>query len=705
MEPNAENSCRRDAIKEKLRQNFDGKIVRKDLTKKIKEGANVPVYVLEFLLGQYCSSDDEEIIEQGVQNVKHILADNFVRPDEAQKVLSQLRKKGSHTVIDMITVNLDIKKNCFFASFSNLGLDKVPIADEYPEKYDRLLCGGIWCIVQLDYEVEGDNNFGLVDLGGEPLQSSQKKQKDLTPISIRKLTPIQMPHIDIDELKRGRKAFTQDEWMDVMLRSCGYEPEQLNQREKWLLLARMLPLVENNFNLCELGPRSTGKSHIYKEISPNSILVSGGQTTVANLFYNMGRKTVGLVGLWDCVAFDEVAGIKFKDKDGIQIMKDYMASGSFARGKEEKAASASMVFVGNINQSVDVLLKTSSLFDPFPPEMGTDTAFLDRLHCYIPGWEIPKFRPEHFTNDYGFITDYLAEFIRELRKEQYGDALDKYFRLGKNLNQRDTIAVRKIVGGYVKLLYPDGEFTKEQLEEILVFALEMRRRVKEQLKKLGGMEFYDVNFSYIDLDTFEEKFVSVPEQGGGKLIPDGMCNPGQVYTVSRGKSGMIGVFRLESQMLPGSGKFERTGLGSDRDCRESTNTAFNFLKANGNRISGGISTASKDYIINYQDLQGIGMTGKLALPTLIALCSIALGRPTVSTLAVLGEISISGTILKVDELANSLQVCLDSGAKKVLLPITSAADLGTVPPELVGSFNLIFYSSAEDAVFKALGVE
>jgi len=702
MEPNAENSCRRDAIKEKLRQNFDGKIVRKDLTKKIKEGANVPVYVLEFLLGQYCSSDDEAIIEKGVQNVKHILADNFVRPDEAQKILSQLRKKGSHTIIDMVTVHLDIKKDCFFAEFSNLGLSNVPITDDYPEKFDRLLCGGIWCIVQLEYESEGDSTFGMEDLDSEP---RQKKQKDVSPISIRKLTPIQMPHIDIEEVRAGRKAFTQDEWMDVMLRSCGYEPEQLNQREKWLLLARMLPLVENNFNLCELGPRSTGKSHIYKEISPNSILVSGGQTTVANLFYNMGRKTVGLVGLWDCVAFDEVAGIKFKDKDGIQIMKDYMASGSFARGKEEKAASASMVFVGNINQSVDVLLKTSSLFDPFPTEMGTDTAFLDRLHCYIPGWEIPKFRPEHFTNDYGFITDYLAEFIRELRKEQYGDALDKYFRLGKNLNQRDTIAVRKIVGGYVKLLYPDGEFTKEQLEEILVFALEMRRRVKEQLKKLGGMEFYDVNFSYIDLDTFEEKFVSVPEQGGGKLIPEGMCNPGQIYTVSRGKSGMIGVFRLESQMLPGSGKFERTGLGSDRDCRESTNTAFNFLKANGNRISGGISTASKDYIINYQDLQGIGMTGKLALPTLIALCSIALGRPTVSTLAVLGEISISGTILKVDELANSLQVCLDSGAKKVLLPITSAADLGTVPPELVGSFNLIFYSSAEDAVFKALGVE
>jgi len=687
MEQMNECESTRDEIKEKLRQHFDGKIVRKDLTKKIKEGANVPVYVLEFLLGQYCSSDDEEVIESGVQTVKRILADNFVRPDEAQKILSKLRQKGSHTVIDMITVHLDIKRNCFFASFSNLGLTNVPIEDEYPEKYDRLLCGGIWCIVQLDYEyVEEEKQNGY-------------------PIQIRKLTPIQMPHIDIADLKQGRKAFSKEEWIDILLRSIGMEPDALSYREKWLLLTRMIPLVENNFNLCELGPRSTGKSHLYKEISPNSILVSGGQTTVANLFYNMGRKTVGLVGLWDCVAFDEVAGIRFKDKDGIQIMKDYMASGSFARGKEEKAASASMVFVGNINQSVDVLLKTSSLFDPFPPEMGTDTAFLDRMHCYLPGWEIPKFRPEHFTNDYGFISDYLAEFIRELRKEQYGDAIDRYFRLGKNLNQRDTIAVRRMVDGYLKLVYPDGEFAKEQLEEVLQLALEMRRRVKEQLKKLGGMEFYDVNFSYIDMDDMSEHYVPVPEQGGGKLIPEGMCNPGQVYTASQGKSGMIGVFRLESQMLPGNGKFERTGIGTDRDAKESTNTAFNFLKANANRISGSISTTMKDYIINYQDLQGIGMTGKLALSTLIALCSVALGKPVQSSLVVLGEISISGTLIKVDELASTLQVCLDSGAKRVLIPSTSFVDFATVPPDLMSAFQLIPYQSAEDAVFKALGVE
>lgn len=674
------------ALNRKLRQYFDGKIVRKDLTKAIKEGANVPVYVLEFLLGQYCSSDDPTVIEEGVNNVKRILADNYVRPDEAQKILSVLREKGAYTVIDRITAHLNIKEDRYEAEFSNLGIKGIPLLPDYVQKYDRLLCGGIWCIMQLEYEfIEED--------------------KKVNPIRVRKLTPIQMPHIDLDEIKNARSAFTKDEWITLMLRSTGMEADKFTYREKWLLLARMLPLIENNFNLCELGPRSTGKSHLFKEISPNSILVSGGQTTVANLFYNIGTKQVGLVGLWDCVAFDEVAGITFKDKDAIQIMKDYMASGSFARGKEEKAASASMVFVGNINQSVDVLLKTSHLFEPFPMAMAYDTAFLDRMHCYVPGWEIPKYRPEFFTNDYGFITDFLSEFMREMRKEPFGDACDKYFRFGSNLNQRDTIAVRKMVSGFTKLLYPDGNYTKEEMREIVTISLEMRRRVKEQLKKIGGMEFYDVNFSYIDSETFEENYVSVPEQGGGKLIPEGMSNPGQIYTVSRGKNGLVGVYRLETQMLPGNGKFERTGLGSDREVKEATNTAFNYLKANANAISGDISTTTKDYIINYQDLQGIGMSKYMALPTLIAICSAALGRPALNSLAVLGEISISGTILKAEELANVLQVCLDSGAKKVLLPITSAVDIGTVPSELVGAFSLIFYSTPEEAVFKALGVE
>ena len=366
---------------------------------------------------------------------------------------------------------------------------------------------------------------------------------------------------------------------------------------------------------------------------------------------------------------------------------------------------ASMVFVGNINQSVETLQKTSSLFDPFPPEMGTDTAFLDRFHAYIPGWEIPKYRPDSFTNDYGFITDYLSEFMRELRKDNYSNIAEKYFKLGNNLNQRDAIAVRKLISGFIKLIYPDGEVSKEEVAEIMDISLELRRRVKEQLKKIGGMEFYDVNFSYIDNDSFDEHFVSVPEQGGGKMIPEGMGKPGCLYTVSKSKTGMIGCYRLETQMMPGNGKLTCTGIGSGKEPKEATNTAFNYLKANGNAISGNISTTTKDYIINYQDMQGLGMTGNLALPTLIAISSAALSKPPISSLAVLGEISIGGTLIKVEDLASTLQVCLDSGAKKVLLPITSAADLGTVPSDLVGAFSLIFYSSPEEAVYKALGVE
>lgn len=676
----------RNIILDKLIKYFPGKIVRKDLTKKIKEGANVPVYVLEYLLGMYCSSLDDEVVEAGVQNVKDILARNYVRPDEAQKIISKLRETGSYTVIDKVSVKLNYKTDIYEAEFSNLGLRGVPISNTYPSDYERLLSGGIWCIVQMEYFYNEEDKQGV-------------------PFIIRKLTPVQMPGIDIDELKEARKQFTDEEWIDVVLRSTGMEPDRLTHREKWLHLARLIPLVENNYNFCELGPRGTGKSHIYKEISPNSILVSGGQTTVANLFYNMASKQVGLVGMWDCVAFDEVAGISFKDKDGVQIMKDYMASGSFARGKEEKNASASFAFVGNINQSVDVLLKTSHLFEPFPEAMGTDTAFLDRMHCYLPGWEIPKYKPNFFTDDYGFITDYFSEIMRELRKISYADAYDKYFRLGNQLNQRDTIAVKRTVSGMVKLIHPDGIYTKENIEEILRFALEMRRRVKEQLKKIGGMEFYDVNFSYIDIETFDEEYVPVPEQGGGSLIPEGIGKPGHIYHVARGKSGMLGVYKLETQMIAGSGKFERTGLGSNSEAKEAVDTAYKYLRANSKSISGNISTTTKDYLVNVQDLNGIGMTTGLTLSTMIAVCSVALGKPTISSLAILGDMSIGGSLIKVDELANTLQVCLDSGAKKILLPLTSAVDLGTVPPELVGAFNLIFYNTPEDAVFKALGVE
>lgn len=675
-----------DELSKKLNTHFAGKVVRKDLTKKIKEGANVPVYVLEYLLGMYCATDDEDSINDGVERVKKILSDNFVRPDEAEKIKSKIKELGKYTVIDKVSVKLNEKRDVYEAEFSNLGLNGVVISSHYIKEFEKLLAGGIWAIMKMDYYFD-------------------EELKNVSPFNIESLTPIQIPNMDLEELFEQRKNFTKEEWIDVLMRSTGMEPTQFEDKVKWHLLERLVPLVENNYNVCELGPRGTGKSHIYKEISPNSILVSGGQTTVANLFYNMSSKKIGLVGMWDTVAFDEVAGITFKDKDGIQIMKDYMASGSFARGREEKNASASMVFVGNINQSVDVLLKTSHLFDPFPEAMAYDSAFFDRMHYYIPGWEIPKMRPEFFTDEYGFIVDYIAEFLREMRKRSFSDALDKYFKLGNNLNQRDVIAVRKTVSALIKLLYPNGEFGRDEVEEVLRYALVGRRRVKEQLKKIGGMEFYDVQFSYIDRETLNEEFVSVPEQGGGKIIPEGMGKPGHIYTIGRGNSGMIGAYKVETEVINGSGKFEKTGLVSDREAKESIETAFRYFRANSKNVSGTISTTTKDYLMHIQDIHGVGLTTELSLTAFIALCSGALNRPAQSQLVVLGSISIGGTVNKVEELANVLQVCFDAGAKKILLPMSSAMDIATVPPELFAKFQISFYQNAEDAVFKALGVE
>ena len=682
---NEETGSSKTDLNDKLLKYFDGKIVRKDLTKKIKEGANVPVYVLEYLLGKYCSTN-EDLIDDGVETVKNILAENYVRPDESQKIQSKIREIGSYGVIDKVSVKLDYKKDIYIAEFSNLGLDKIPISEEYPAKYERLLGGNIWCMIQFEYYFDEGNHS--------------------TPFKIKNLVPIQMPYLDIDEILDKRQYFTKEEWISLMLRSSGMEPTQFTDREKWLLLLRLIPLVENNYNLCELGPRGTGKSHVYKEISPNSILVSGGKTTVANLFYNMGTKQIGLVGVWDCVAFDEVAGIKFKDQDGPAIMKDFMASGSFSRGKEEKNANASMVFVGNIDQSVENLLKTSSLFEPFPPEINNDSAFFDRIHAYLPGWEIPKYRPEFFTNEYGLITDYLSEFLREMRKRSEADAIDQYFRLGNNLNQRDVIAVKKTVSGLVKLIYPNEDYTKEDIEEILIFALEARRRVKEQLKRIGGMEFYDVNFSYIDNYTLEERFVSVQEQGAGKIIPEGTLNPGQIYTLGPSvQDGKLGIYKIESKMIKGTGKFSCNGLGSKKEVKESVNTAYNYLKSNYQVISGRINISNTDCLMEVLDLTNVGMTTSLSLATLISIASSSLNKPTLSSLAILGSFSLGGTINKVENLADTLQLCLDAGAKKVLIPMNASNDLGTVPPETLSKFSLIFYASPEDAVFKALGVE
>jgi ATP-dependent Lon protease len=667
-----------------LVQHFAGKVVRKDLTKLVKEGANVPTYVLEYLLGSYCASDDEATIREGLETVKGVLSDNYVRPDEAEKIKSKIRERGSYKIIDKVSVRLNEKRDVYEALLSNLGVKDAEIPTQFVKANEKLLAGGIWCIVTVHYFFE---------------EGSKR-----SPFAIADLKPIQMPNMDMEELFQARKGFTTKQWIDALTRSTGMEPTVLDERTLWHLLVRLIPFVENNYNVCELGPRGTGKSYVYEEVSPNSILVSGGQTTVANLFYNMSRRQVGLVGMWDVVAFDEVAGINFKEPDGVQIMKGYMANGTFARGRDSISASASMVFVGNINQSVDTLVKTSHLLAPFPQVM-IDSAFFDRFHAYIPGWEVPKMRPEFFTNRYGLITDYLAEFMREMRKRSFADAIDRFFKLGNNLNQRDTIAVRKTVSGLLKLLYPNGEFGKEEVRQCLEYALETRRRVKEQLKKIGGMEFYDVHFSYIDQETNDERFISVPEQGGGKLIPDGPMNPGVLHTIGTGSTGHLGLYRMETQITAGNGKFAVSGIGSSAAAREALKVGFDYFKANLSRISGASKAGEHDYHVHIVELQNSGATTTITLAGFIAACSGILQKPLQGQLVVLGDMSLGGNVKPVENLAGCMQLAFDCGAKRVLLPMSSVTDIPTIPGELFAKFQTSFYSDPVDAVFKALGVD
>lgn len=671
-------------VDELLVQQFAGKVVRKDLTKLVKEGANVPTYVLEYLLGSYCASDDETTIRDGLETVKGILAENYVRPDEAEKIKSKIRERGSYKIIDKVSVRLNEKRDIYEALLSNLGVKDAEIPTSFVKANEKLLAGGIWCIVTVHYFFE---------------EGSKR-----SPFTIADLKPIQMPNMDMEELFEARKSFTTKQWIDALTRSTGMEPTVLDERTLWHLLVRLIPFVENNYNVCELGPRGTGKSYVYEEVSPNSILVSGGQTTVANLFYNMSRRQVGLVGLWDVVAFDEVAGINFKEPDGVQIMKGYMANGSFARGRDSISASASMVFVGNINQSVDTLVKTSHLLAPFPQVM-IDSAFFDRFHAYIPGWEVPKMRPEFFTNRYGLITDYLAEFMREMRKRSFADAIDRFFKLGNNLNQRDTIAVRKTVSGLLKLLYPNGEFDKEDVRQCLEYALETRRRVKEQLKKIGGMEFYDVHFSYIDQETNDERFISVPEQGGGKLIPDGPLNPGFLHTIGSGTGGHLGLYRLETQVTAGNGKFAVSGIGSSTAAREALKVGFDYFKANLSRVSGASKVGEHDYHVHLVELQNSGATTGITLAGFIAACSGVLQKPLQGQLVILGDMSLGGNVKPVENLAGCMQLAFDCGAKRVLLPMSSVTDIPTIPGELFAKFQTSFYADPVDAVFKALGVD
>ena len=685
MTSTSETAVTNSSLDDLLNAHFAGRVVRKDLTRLVKEGANVPVYVLEYLLGNYCASNDPVVIEDGLATVKRILAENYVRPDEAEKVKSTIRERGSLKIIDKVTVRLNEKRDVYEALLSNLGTKGVEIGTETVRKYEKLLAGGIWSIITMHYFYE-------------------EGQKG-SPFIIDALNPIQMPKHGYG--RTVRRAASVYRGANGLMCCC--VPADTRRRSSMSARSGTCCAVLYRWWRTTTTSASWVRGEPERAISTRksvrtAFLSRVGQTTVANLFYNLASRTVGLVGLWDVVAFDEVAGISFKDNAGVQIMKDYMASGSFARGRDQVNADASMVFIGNINQPVDTLVKTSHLLAPFPDAM-IDSAFFDRFHAYIPGWEIPKMRPEFFTNQYGLIVDYLAAFLREMRKRNFGDAINKYFKPGRDLNQRDTIAVKHTASGLLKLLYPNEEYDKEAVRRCLEYALEMRRRVKEQLKKIGGMEFYDVHFSYIDPEAMEERFISVPEQGGGTLIPDGPLNPGVLHTIATGSNGHLGVYRIETQVTAGNGKLTMSGVGSNTTAKESIKVGFDNFKANASSVSASAKPGDHNFHLHVVELQNTGPTTAMTLATFVALCSGILGKPVQSQMVVLGSMSLGGSIIPVENLAESLQVAFDAGAKKILLPMAGVGDISTIPGELFAKFQTSFYSDPRDAAFKSLGVE
>ena len=684
-----------DALDRKINEVFPGKVVRKDLTALLRRGANVPTFVLEYLLGMYCATDDETAIAEGVEKIRKILAENYVRPEESEKVKSLIRERGEYTVIDKVSAVLDEYKDIYVARFSNLEIEPFVLQSDYAVKYTKILMGGIWCIARIGYTYQQDS------MEDEKKRRKKRGPED-SPFRILGLKPIQLPNLDAAEMIDKRKEFTTEEWIAMLLRSEGMEPDALSEKEKLHFIERMVPLAEHNYNLCELGPRGTGKSHLYKEISPYSILMSGGQTTTANLFYSMAAHRVGLVGHWDCVAFDEVAGMRFRDLDAIQIMKDYMASGSFARGRDMINADASMVFVGNINDSVQNLLKVAHLFEPFPPEFNNDSAFFDRIHYYLPGWEIPKMRSELLTEKYGLITDCLAELTRELRKKDCTHLLDAYFRLNGKFNKRDEIAVRKAMSGLIKLIFPDENVTEDEMRRLLEYAIEGRRRVKEQLKLMAGVEFADVALGYVD-EYGSETVVSVPEQASNTLIPAEKLPAGHVFALGANQiDGEVAVYRLENKVIRGNGKMETQGIGGNRAVNECVDAAWYYFMDKARSILPGTTLSDHDYLLYYADPQSKGLSTEVSVAELVGLCSAVANRPVMEATAVIGEIKLSGTMGEIKNLENIVRVAKNAGAKQLLLPIQSMQELMHVPGELLTAVQPIFYSDPIEAVKKAI---
>jgi len=694
-------------LDQKLNEFFSGRVVRKDLTQLMKSGANVPTFVLEYLLGMYCATNEPEIIETGIVKVKQILDNNFMRYDESNLVKARIREHGSYTIIDKINAELDAQYDVYKGRFTNLDIGEFQLSSDYINKYEKILTGGIWVIAKLSYDHinKKDEDEDPFSTDSKPKRRTKYVQALDTPFKIESIKPIQMPDIDYNEVLEYRSKFTMEEWIDVLLRSTGFEPAEMTLREKMHFLMRVVPLIERNFNFVELGPRSTGKSYLYKEISPYSILVSGGYSTSANLFYNIAARRMGLVGLWDVVAFDEVAGMKYKDLDSIQIMKDYMTSGSFTRGREAINADASLVFIGNINDKPEVLLKISHLFDPFPEEFNNDSAFFDRIHYYLPGWEVPKLKSSLFTNNFGFITDYLSEFLRAMRKKDFSNSLDKHFTLNRDVNKRDEIAIRKTVSGLIKLIFPNQDYTKEELHSIISYAVEGRRRVKEQLKKMAGDEFSAVNLGFIDNETQEETVVYTTEQPKGSIIANTRMLPGHVFCVGTGiYSELVGIYKMENKSVSGDGKFTTEGIGRHASVKECFHASWVHFKEKVHDLVQMPKIENRNYLMSFIDPQGKDIADNVSLGEFIGLCSIALNRPVQDGLAIVGHYNLAGSLSEIPKITDVFRVAKNAGANKLLMPISSATMISEVPAEYLESVTPIFYTSLVDAAKKALGI-
>lgn len=697
---------------------FPGKVVRKDLTSLMKKGANVPTYVLEYLLGMYCATDDEEAIEIGLSKIKRILSENYVRPDQSEYVKSKIKENGQYTIIDKITVVFDDREDKYVARFTNLRMDPFEVSSDLVIHNEKLLVGGIWCILKIEYVgLDREREENEQETFEEDIFGNQKKKKKIkkkkskydSPFEIASLKPIQMPNLDLDEIKQVRSNFSKEEWMTLLLRSAGYEPEELTEKEKLHYLLRFVPFIQKNYNLVELGPRGTGKSHAYSELSPYSILMSSGTTTVSNMFYNMASHRVGLVGNWDCIAFDEVAGITQASADMVQIMKNYMANGSFARGADSISSDASIAFEGNTFRSVADMMRTTNLFEPFPEEFNNDSAFFDRIHAYLPGWETPKLRSSLFTKRYGLISDCFSEFCHAMRKYDFTNSFSQYFELNNQFNTRDTIAVGRTFSGMAKLIYPDENMTKEETREILEYAIECRRRVKEQLRKMTPGEFSDVNLGYIDNDTGEKFVVSLPETANGTLIFGGIEAPGYVYGVGRSVTDALGIYRLENKLIDGTGVFSFKnveGLArAPKSVKDSITAAFNYFGENYKKIITG-AYENFDYSLYFNDLQSRGVSDEISVAEVVGLFSGLANRPVLPSLVICGRVVMSGSMMPItSELDEIFVAAINAGAKRIMLPVESSDKYDKLKPELKNAISAIFYSTPLDAAKKALGVD